>query len=337
MTGAGFWQGAGLLLASGAVNGSFALPMRWTRNWRWENTWLVFSAVALLILPAGFALAFVPNLGRLYAELTVADLAPALGFGFLWGLGQATFGIAIARVGMAMAFALVVGSGNALGSIVPLAVLHPSALLSSRGGVLVLGALLLGAGLAVYGHAARRRELESTAAPAARPTGGLAICLISGVLGAMINFGFAFSVGIEARAVELGVPRHNATFAIWLPVLAAGSIPNLLYSLYLLRKNRSAGLFRQAPLRGCALAALMGVLWLVSTLGYGWGAATIGLYGASLGYAMYDSSLILWSTMLGVMAGEWRNVRPQVARAMWYGVALIVAAVAILSVSSTFG
>ena len=29
-----------LLILAGAMNGSFTLPMKFTRKWAWENTWL---------------------------------------------------------------------------------------------------------------------------------------------------------------------------------------------------------------------------------------------------------------------------------------------------------
>lgn len=328
----GFWAGPGLMLLSGVMNGSFALPMRWARKWEWENIWLVFSTVALVALPAAFAFALIPNLGEIYRSLCFLDFMPALGFGLLWGVGQATFGIAIRRVGMAMAFALVVGIGTVLASIVPLAVLHPSGFLTERGAVLVASAALLASGLAVYGRAARDRERAGN--PGRRVShAALALCIASGVLGASINFGFAFSGAIERQAVKLGATAHTATLAVWVPVLGAGAIPNLLYSVWLLRRNRTASRFRQTPLVGCALAAVMGVLWSVSTLGYGWGSVTIGLYGTSAGYAIYDSSLILWSTILGILAGEWRDAPRAVNRAMRAGVALILAAVLILSIS----
>ncbi len=64
----GFWSGPGLMLVSGVMNGSFALP-------------------------AAIAFALIPNLGETYRSLSLVDLLPALGFGLLWGVGQATFGI----------------------------------------------------------------------------------------------------------------------------------------------------------------------------------------------------------------------------------------------------
>ena len=49
----------GVLLAAlgGMLQGSFALPMkRMERRWRWENTWLIYSIVGLIIFPCALAL-----------------------------------------------------------------------------------------------------------------------------------------------------------------------------------------------------------------------------------------------------------------------------------------
>ena len=75
----------------------------------------------------------------------------------------------------------------------------------------------------------------------------------------------------------------------------------------------------------------MGVLWAGGTLGYGWGAATMGQYGTSIGYAVYVVALVLWSIVTGLLTGEWRDAGPQTMRRMRIGLAWIVAAVLIVS------
>jgi hypothetical protein len=75
----------------------------------------------------------------------------------------------------------------------------------------------------------------------------------------------------------------------------------------------------------------MEVVWAGGTLGYGWGAATMGPYGTSIGYAVYVVALVLWSTVTGLLTGEWRDARPQTMKRMRIGLAWIVAAVLIVS------
>ena len=56
-----FWLGAAIIFLGGAMNGSFALPMKYAKAWRWENTWLIYAVVALLISPWALACGFVPH------------------------------------------------------------------------------------------------------------------------------------------------------------------------------------------------------------------------------------------------------------------------------------
>ena len=56
--------GLTLLVLAGAMNGSFTLPMKFTRSWAWENTWLSWTFFALLLFPILLAAATVSHLGE---------------------------------------------------------------------------------------------------------------------------------------------------------------------------------------------------------------------------------------------------------------------------------
>ena len=328
---------AGLLIifGSGVINASFPLPMKYARAWAWENLWFVFSLLSLLVLPIGAAAWAIPNLSEVYLSLPARDLLPGAVFGLLWGFAQTSFGIAVPMVGMAMAFAIVAGMCAVLGSLIPMMVFHPADLLAVRGLALVASGAVLAAGLVSYVRAARERDGASADGPAGvtspKYRKGLALCLFTGATAPMINLGFAFSGRISAQAVSQGASEQSATLAIWVVVLGAAAIPNLLYPVFLLARNRTHAHFSKAPLRGVLLAAAMGVLWAGGTLGYGWGAATMGKYGTSIGYAVYVVALVLWSTVTGLFTGEWRDTGPQTMRRMRVGLAWIVAAVLIVS------
>jgi len=57
-----------LLVVAGVLTPLFALPMKFTRRWAWENTWPVWSVLALLLLPLIAAVITVPQLSHVYAQ-----------------------------------------------------------------------------------------------------------------------------------------------------------------------------------------------------------------------------------------------------------------------------
>ncbi len=65
-------SGFAMVLVAGAMNGSFAVPMKWTREWAWENTWLAWSLIGLLFFPAILAVSNLPALGEFYRQATRA-------------------------------------------------------------------------------------------------------------------------------------------------------------------------------------------------------------------------------------------------------------------------
>ena len=87
-----------LTLIAGLMSGNCMLPMKFNRSWRWENTWLVFAVVSLIILPWALALGLVGHLLETYRALSLLQLAIPFLFGTGWGIAQVLFGISVQRL-----------------------------------------------------------------------------------------------------------------------------------------------------------------------------------------------------------------------------------------------
>lgn len=339
----GFIFGMGIIFASGIFNGSFAWPMKHARGWKWENIWLFFTFMALVVMPLLLTLAFVPHLRELYSTAPWRELLPALIFGGLWGIAQATFGIGIEAVGMALAIAVVVGLTGFLGSLIPMLVLNPAELLRPRGIALMICLPILILAMILYGMAGLRREKEQSA-QSDEPTKpkmsfalGLGICVFTGVFGALLNFGFAFSGPLQARCELLGTKPVFATWAVWLLVLTAGFIPNLLYCGYLLFRNHTWGAFgNQGWPKATVMGGAMAILWLGGVLGYGMGSTFFGKSGTSFGFAFLIASTVLVSNLLGLFSGEWTGTSPRTRRLLMSAVVAVVLAMVVLSLGGMF-
>jgi L-rhamnose-H+ transport protein len=328
---------------SGIFNGCFPLPMKYSRVWRWENTWVLFMLVSTVLLPLVSVSLFVPNLMGVYHEVPWRALLPPLIFGFLWGTAQVTIGLSFKAVGVALAFAVVAGMNALFGSLIPLLVLHPRDVFRPRGLLLLVSMPILFLGLWLYAQAGRRREKEqpppdsAAGGPKVSFAKGLALCIYTGLIGGSINLGFAFGGDVVGKSLSLGANAVTSTYAVWLLVLWAGFIPSAIYCPYLLARNRGWGLFTQpgAP-REALLAIAMAVIWVTAIFAYGVGATMAGKYGTSLGYALLVAVTIVASTMVGVLTGEWKRTSGETRKVLFWATAIVLASVIILNLGGLF-
>ena len=109
-----------LLFIAGVMNASFTLPMKFTRRWAWENTWLIWTIFALVLLPPVITLLTVEHVGQVYAEAGTSLILTVAAFGAGWGVAQVLFGLAVEVIGIALTFSIVLGMSAAIGSMIPL-------------------------------------------------------------------------------------------------------------------------------------------------------------------------------------------------------------------------
>ena len=338
-----FWLGMAIIFISGILNGSFALPLKYSKHWKWENTWSVFSVVGILFLPWFMAFRFVPHLAGVYQSVPPRVIVWAVVLGLVWGVSLVTYGLSLAAVGMAVAVSIVSGLVCTTGALVPLLVMDPSALLRPRGVFLLCSIPILLAGLGIYAVAGRMREKEQTprtaadALPARNFKVGLALCIFTGTISSAFNLGFAFSGDIIRKSLESGAAPATAGYPVWCLVLGAGFFPNILYCAYLLFRNRTFSTFFQGDrLRETLLPVVMAVLWLSGLFLYGWGATLVGVYGTSIGFALFMAMSVLSATVLGILTGEWVSTSYRSRCFLAAGVAVILVSVVVLNLGGIF-
>jgi L-rhamnose-H+ transport protein len=332
--------GAGIVVLGGLLHGSFALPLSRIKKWRWENTWLVYSVVATILFPLLLAVLTVPSLSSVYANTPGSTIALVAIFGFGWGVGSTLFGQGLARVGMALAFAIVLGITSSLGSLLPLVILNPEQLGTRKGMLLMLGLAIVVAGIIACAVAGSIREKDQKGSSAATTQGsfmaGLLICIASGVLSPMLNFGFVFGDSIKTAAVSLGARADLAGNALWAPAMAGGFLANAGYAIYLLNKNKSWSLFRspEAPASYWLGAVIMGILWFGGVSIYGMGASSMGPLGGVLGWPVFMSMVIITANVHGAVSGEWAGASAKARGLSWLGIAILIVAIVVISMGA---
>jgi L-rhamnose-H+ transport protein len=335
-----------LMVIAGALEGTFSLGVTQTPKWKWENSWALGSLIALIVIPWPLALLSVPHLGEVYAGIPMSRLMLTFFFGVCWGVGGIFWGKGIAAFGMALGVSLLMGLINVFGSILPLAIFQREKV-ATPGGLTLIGAVaIMLVGIVIIARAGKAKERDLAAAPAATERSvsdnatktpfalGLLFCVISGALSAMVNFGFITGADIAAAAEKAGAGLWAKGFAIWALVFTGSYLVNSLYGIWLMVRNRTFGQIAQGDRRHWFWAVYMGISWPGGVAVYGIAAYLLGDFGAYVGFPMFLVCSIIFGNIAGALGGEWRGTSIRARGTMAVGVAVLLAALAVMGFSN---
>ena len=296
-----FFGGIVLILVAAFFQGTFALFLKFTHSWEWENFWAIFSLAALVISPIVYSYLLVPNAATILLLSPINAIFNSLFFGILWGIGSVLFGLSVIRIGIALTYSLIIGLTAAIGSLLPMLLTHLPTLK-----VLVpftIGILLMFLGLVFTGYAGMKREQQRNK----RFKIGLIIAVISGLTSPMLNIGFVYGNPILETALSLGVSAEFATIPLWIPILLGGFLVNFGYASYLLIKAKTYKLFPENTCKHLILSLTSGILFFSGLAIYGIASSLLNTLGTSIGWALLMSLMILISNLTSILTGEWKN------------------------------
>jgi len=327
--------GLALILIGGIFQGTFYLPMTYTRKWEWEHTWFVFAFSGMIVFSWIFILFTVPGVFSIYQTVPLKDILILQAFGVLWGVGGVLNGLAMASLGMALAYPIVIGTVASLGALIPLVVFFPEALLSAKGMAIIAGTVVTVMGIITCSKAFALKEPGTQTAQRGSLAGKLAIAVSAGVMSSLLNIGFAFSSGMIKNAVESGVPETLAANTAWALILTTGGLVNIIYTFYLMFKRKTGGgFFGPETGRNLMLGLLMGFLWCAGLYVYGFGAASMGKLGVVVGWVIFMVSVIIVGNIVGIWRGEWKDATAKARTMLNRGLVILIIAIIIVALSN---
>ncbi|MHB8216272.1 MAG: L-rhamnose/proton symporter RhaT [Candidatus Sulfotelmatobacter sp.] len=324
-----------LVLCAATMNAAYALPMKLNKKWEWEHSWFAFSILGVAVVPTVIALLTVPRLWSTYGAVSNGTLAAMVVFGGSWGVSLVFFGLALTRLGLAITFAVCLGTSAAVGALTPLIAQHADRVMTRQGELILLGVLVIILGVTFCGIAGKTREaaLQKESATTRKGfLGGFMLAFISGILGSMLNLGLAFGGSIQRAAQQNGATQAMMSNAVWLPCLYAGFLPGVIYCYLLMHRKGSLGTLRLPGTWYYWLSgATMGLLWFGSIILYSISTVKLGDLGTSIGWPLFLASIVVASTIFGVLTGEWKRTGTRPIRFMIVGVSFLVLAIGVLS------
>jgi len=333
------FYGLALISAAGFLQGSFYLPMTFTRKWEWEHTWSIFSLTGMIVFSWIFILFTVPNIFSVYFATSSRELIILSIFGGLWGIGGLLNGLAMAKLGMALAYPIVLGTVSCLGALIPLIVFFPSTLFTPKGLVLITGTFVTIIGIILCSRAFSRKQPSvpsSSDIEGGSITAKLSIAIAAGVMSSLLNVGFAYSAGLIEAVRDSGVSDAFAANAAWAIILTSGGCVNVLYCLYLMVKRSTMKQFYgPETVRNLGLGSLMGLLWCGGLYAYGFGASMLGSLGVVVGWVLFMSAIIIVGNLWGIWRGEWKDAPPDARTLLNRGLIVLIIAIIIVAFSNS--
>ncbi len=308
----------GILWAIGAgiMLGLYALPEKYIKGYKYENTWFLFFFIALIILPlvAGFGL--INNFTGVVASIPSDVMLTMIGASFLWGVGVQFWSKAINYIGMSLGFSIFIGAVILIGSVLPFIVdgLPPVESLV----YIMIGLVVILVGIAANGRAGILKMGNSQDSGSKNMMRGIMIALIGGLFAT--GFSLANAVGIApitGAVLANGNPVWMSAIAIMCVIYVSGALYALPYFIVKLCRNNTWGNFKNSLGRNITMAFIMAFFNFAASAAFAYAAFSLGGAGNTIGYAIYNTASVLLAVVGGILTKEWVGA-PKKSRTMLY-------------------
>jgi L-rhamnose-H+ transport protein len=325
-----------LIIAVGSMGQSSSyVPINKIKEWSWENFWLTQGIFAWLIFPfLGALLAMsLPEMIEVYSSNSAASLQ-AVGYGALWGVGGLTFGLSMRYLGIALGQSVALGTTAALGTLIPSMITGD--LFSPKGLILLFAVAVTLVGIALVGYAGSLRSKNMTEEEKKKAIKdfalkkGLLIALLSGVMSACFNLGLNAGIPIREAAVAGGASDLFAQNPVTMLVTIGGFFTNLIYCLYMNKKNKTGGEIRRSKgpvlTNNILFCALAGLLWYSQFFGLGMGQSFFEPDSVMMAFSwsILMSLNVVFSNVWGIILKEWKGAGKRAVTFLALGMAVLI-------------
>ncbi len=339
-------------IAMHAVGATFAAtcytPQKRVTGWSWQSYWITQASFCWFLLPLLGAWLTIPDLGAVLREAPRSAMTQSFLLGAAYGIGGTAFGISIRHIGFSLTYAVAVGLSSVLGTLIPPLVKGTLVeTLSKPGAEWIIAGIVAGTlGIAGAGWAGRMKERDLSTQQLSGQFSlmkGLMLSLLAGVLSAV--YGFALEAGEPiadiASAHGAGVWRGNVVYIF---SNTGAFITTSVYCLWLHARHGTFGeIFgvskNSAPMTlslNWAMAIVTGFFWYGQFFFYNLGHVRMGQYKFS-SWAIHMIMLVLISNLVGILLREWRQCRRLTHRMIGVALAVLIAAVLLLSYGNYIG
>lgn len=330
---------------SGLVMGVSPGPLKFLKQFKYEQFGFISMFVALLLIPWALTIILCPDIFTILSEIDSVILIKANLFSMCWGIAQILAMLCFIRIGVSLTYGILCAIGASVGVITPMVFKasgifsEAPSLVSQAGLIILFGVAVMIMGVYFSALAGLKREKMTEKQGNGKKSGSMVTGLIMVILAGFLStgWGFAFTYSQDSIFTAMaahGVPDFASKIALWAVVLFGAALINILYPVYLLTRNKSWHIIPKNS-KDILLSAFYGLLFFIPSVLLGKGMLLLGALGASVGWGINQGLIIIGGQILGFSAGEWKGVSGKPRRYIFIAIAILIVSMVILAIGNT--
>lgn len=320
----------GILLAifAGLMLGLYALPEKFTKDFKYENTWSLFFLLTMFVVPIIASVTLIDGFSTIFSEMPT-DILVKMGLAsFLWGIGVMMWSKAINYIGLSLGFSLFIGTVILVGSLLPFIVedLPPANKLT----YILIGLFIVLIGIFANGKAGYIREKvenkDNDNTDKSSMTTGILIAVVGGLLAT--GFSYANAVGrpyLHEACQAQGNADWITAVAVMFPIFISGGLVMTAYFVWQLSAKKAWNEFKTPSFsKNFFLILVMAVFHYAASALFAFAAFKLGNSGNTVGYAIFNTSCVVTAITSGIITKEWINASSKARNFLYFGLTCMV-------------
>ena len=332
-------EGIILAIGAGLMLGLYALPEKFTKDFKFENTWGLFFMLTMFLVPIVASLTLIDGFSEVFAAVPSDILIKMALASVLWGIGVMMWGKAINHIGLSLGFSLFIGTVILVGSVLPFLVEglpEQQVFLTVLAGILVvlLGVLFNGRA----GILREQDELKSGDKKA--ENGGMVKGITIAVVGGLLATGFSYAnaVGrpfIHEASQAAGNPEWVTAVGVMFPIFISGGIVMATYFAWQLSAKKAWADFKTPNFsKNFILILVMAVFHYAASALFAFAAFKLGEIGNTVGYAIFNTSCVATAIVSGIVTNEWANASNKAKNYLYISLASMIVGIIIIALGN---
>lgn len=329
-------EGVLLAIFAGLMLGLYALPEKFTKDFKYENTWSLFFLLTMFVVPIIASVTLINGFGDIFGNMPT-DIWIKMGLtSFLWGIGVMMWSKAINHIGLSLGFSLFIGTIILVGSLLPYIEegLPNTNVLTT----ILIGLAVVLVGIFANGKAGLIREKdEVTSSEKQEGKGSMVTGILIAVIGGLLATGFSYANAagrpyLHEACQEAGNAEWITAVAVMFPIFISGGIVMTAYFLWQLSQKKAWGEFKTPAFsKNFVLILIMAVFHYAASALFAFAAFKLGESGNTVGYAIFNTSCVVTAILSGIITKEWIKASGKAKSFLYFGLVCMVVGIVIVA------